>query len=72
MCSLEDSRWSSEGKFSRDGPDEVQDGHQSEGWNHGCHGRCFKIMEMKGDGIEMVFKGEQILTTSSPSDTSRH
>jgi hypothetical protein len=54
------------------GPDELLNGHQSEGWNHGCHGWRRKVMEMKGDGMGTVFKGEQILTISSPSDTSRH
>jgi hypothetical protein len=52
--------------------DTVLDGHQSEGWNHGCHGRRRKVMEMKGNGMGTVFTGEQILTISSPSDTSRH
>jgi hypothetical protein len=60
------------GSFFKGWTDQVQDGHQSEEWNPGCYGRRRKVMEMKGDGMEMVFKGEQILTTSSPSDTSRH
>jgi hypothetical protein len=29
--------------------DQVQDGHQSEEWSPGCHGRRRNVMEMKGN-----------------------
>jgi hypothetical protein len=51
--------------------DPVQDGVYTEGWTAGCNrGRR---SDMEGDGMEWnEYNEEQSLTTSSPSDTSRH
>jgi len=41
-----------------DGPDQVQDGHQSEEWNPGCHGQRRQVIQMKGDGMEIMISRE--------------